>query len=59
LSLWRTGQAVETSAMEGSGKATGPLPCHRVIGSTGSLVGCGGGLARKEQLLKLEGAALP
>jgi 6-O-methylguanine DNA methyltransferase, DNA binding domain len=40
-----TGLAVETSAMEGSGKATGPLPCHRVIGSTGSLVGYGGGLA--------------
>jgi methylated-DNA-[protein]-cysteine S-methyltransferase len=32
------------------------LPCHRVVGSTGSLVGYGGGLERKEQLLKLEGA---
>ena len=31
------------------------LPCHRVIGSTGSLVGYGGGLERKEQLLRLEG----
>jgi methylated-DNA-[protein]-cysteine S-methyltransferase len=32
------------------------LPCHRVVGSTGKLVGYGGGLARKEQLLRLEGA---
>jgi methylated-DNA-[protein]-cysteine S-methyltransferase len=32
------------------------LPCHRVIGSTGSLVGYGGGLERKEKLLRLEGA---
>jgi methylated-DNA-[protein]-cysteine S-methyltransferase len=31
------------------------LPCHRVIGSTGKLVGYGGGLARKEALLRLEG----
>ncbi len=34
------------------------LPCHRVIGSNGSLVGYGGGLDRKEQLLRLEGALL-
>jgi len=32
------------------------LPCHRVIGSTGKLVGYGGGLHRKERLLRLEGA---
>jgi methylated-DNA-[protein]-cysteine S-methyltransferase len=34
------------------------LPCHRVIGANGSLVGYGGGLERKEQLLRLEGAIL-
>jgi O-6-methylguanine DNA methyltransferase len=34
------------------------LPCHRIVGSSGSLVGYGGGLARKEQLLRLEGAIL-
>jgi methylated-DNA-[protein]-cysteine S-methyltransferase len=34
------------------------LPCHRVVGSTGSLVGYAGGLDRKEQLLRLEGARL-
>ena len=32
------------------------LPCHRVVGSTGSLVGYAGGLERKETLLRLEGA---
>ena len=31
------------------------VPCHRVIGSDGSLVGYGGGLANKKALLKLEG----
>jgi len=34
------------------------LPCHRVIGANGKLVGYGGGLERKEQLLRLEGAIL-
>jgi methylated-DNA-[protein]-cysteine S-methyltransferase len=34
------------------------LPCHRVVGSTGKLVGYGGGLERKEFLLRLEGALL-
>jgi methylated-DNA-[protein]-cysteine S-methyltransferase len=35
------------------------LPCHRVVGSTGALVGYGGGLERKRALLELEGAILP
>ena len=34
------------------------LPCHRVVGSTGSLVGYAGGLERKRALLELEGALL-
>jgi methylated-DNA-[protein]-cysteine S-methyltransferase len=34
------------------------LPCHRVVGASGSLVGYGGGLDRKEQLLRLEGALM-
>ena len=32
------------------------LPCHRVVGSTGSLTGYAGGLDRKIALLELEGA---
>jgi methylated-DNA-[protein]-cysteine S-methyltransferase len=34
------------------------LPCHRVIGANGKLVGYAGGLERKEWLLRLEGALL-
>ena len=34
------------------------VPCHRVIGADGSLTGYGGGLRRKEWLLKHEGALL-
>ena len=30
------------------------IPCHRVIGSDGSLTGYGGGLTRKQYLLELE-----
>ncbi|HET7658364.1 MAG TPA: methylated-DNA--[protein]-cysteine S-methyltransferase [Bacillales bacterium] len=30
------------------------IPCHRVIGSNGSLVGYGGGLQRKKYLLDIE-----
>jgi methylated-DNA-[protein]-cysteine S-methyltransferase len=32
------------------------VPCHRVIGTNGSLTGYAGGLARKTALLRLEGA---
>lgn len=32
------------------------IPCHRVIGSNGTLTGYAGGLARKEFLLRHEGA---
>ena len=34
------------------------IPCHRVIGSDGQLVGYGGGLWRKRKLLDLEGRSL-
>jgi methylated-DNA-[protein]-cysteine S-methyltransferase len=32
------------------------IPCHRVVGSDGSLVGYGGGVNTKTALLRLEGA---
>ncbi len=53
------------SAARAVGGATGrnPLsivvPCHRVTGSQGTLVGYGGGLERKRFLLQLEGILLP
>ena len=34
------------------------VPCHRVVGTSGSLTGYGGGLWRKRRLLALEGARL-
>ena len=34
------------------------VPCHRVIGADGSMTGYGGGIARKEWLLRHEGALL-
>ncbi|HSU15056.1 methylated-DNA--[protein]-cysteine S-methyltransferase [Longimicrobium sp.] len=43
----------------GRANATNPIPilipCHRVIGSDGSLTGYGGGLEAKERLILLEG----
>ena len=34
------------------------LPCHRVVGTNGSLTGYAGGLERKAALLQLEGAVI-
>jgi len=34
------------------------VPCHRVLGADGTLTGYGGGLARKQWLLRHEGVAL-
>lgn len=34
------------------------IPCHRVIGANGQLIGYGGGLPVKEYLLKLESSSL-
>ena len=31
------------------------VPCHRVVGSNGSLTGYAGGISRKRSLLQLEG----
>lgn len=34
------------------------IPCHRVVGSNGSLTGYGGGIEMKQALLRLEGALI-
>ena len=34
------------------------LPCHRVVGANGALVGYAGGIERKQALLRLEGASI-
>ena len=34
------------------------IPCHRVVGSNGSLTGYAGGIEKKIRLLKLEGVDL-
>lgn len=57
---WIAEQIGRPKAVRAVGSATGsnPIsilnPCHRVIGSNGKLGGYGGGLERKQQLLKLE-----
>jgi len=54
----------EPGAMRAVGTANGAnpvaivVPCHRVIGSDGSLTGFGGGLPNKKWLLEHEGAQL-
>ncbi len=35
------------------------IPCHRIIGKNGDLVGYAGGLQTKQKLLELEGSLLP
>jgi O-6-methylguanine DNA methyltransferase len=55
----------DVKAIRAVGKANGQnpiaiiIPCHRVIGANGTLVGYAGGLAIKEKLLHLEGALNP
>jgi len=52
------------SAVRAVGAANGAnpvavvVPCHRIIGSNGTLTGYGGGLRRKEWLLRHEGCRL-
>ena len=52
--LGRTGSARAVGAANGANPIAIVLPCHRVIGANGSLVGYGGGLDRKALLLAHE-----
>jgi methylated-DNA-[protein]-cysteine S-methyltransferase len=50
------GRARAVGAANGRNPIAIVIPCHRVIGADGSLVGYGGGLGRKRRLLDLEAA---
>lgn len=55
-------QGMERMSAQAVGGAVGHnpislmIPCHRVVGTNGSLTGYGGGIARKVKLLELEHA---
>ena len=51
----RPGASRAVGAANGQNPIPIVIPCHRVIGSDGSLTGYGGGLPLKRQLLALEG----
>ncbi|MGH9141085.1 MAG: methylated-DNA--[protein]-cysteine S-methyltransferase [Vicinamibacterales bacterium] len=56
--LGSAGASRAVGAANGANPIAIIVPCHRVIGSSGSLTGYGGGLDRKEWLLRMEGALL-
>jgi methylated-DNA-[protein]-cysteine S-methyltransferase len=59
LRLGRTRAGRAVGAAVGRNPLSVIVPCHRVLGRDGALTGYAGGLARKEALLRLEGAAGP
>lgn len=54
--LGRPGAARAVGAANGRNPIVIVVPCHRVIGSDGALTGFSAGMARKQALLRLEGA---
>ena len=52
--LGRPGAARAVGAANGRNPISIVVPCHRVVGSTGTLTGYAGGVAVKERLLALE-----
>ena len=54
----RGGAARAVGAAVGANPVPILIPCHRVVGADGSLVGYGGGLEVKQALLRLEGVRL-
>lgn len=51
----RPGSARAAGAATGRNPISIIVPCHRIVGSNGSLTGYAGGLAKKRALLALEG----
>jgi O-6-methylguanine DNA methyltransferase len=58
-SLGVPGAARAVGLANGSNPIAIVVPCHRVIGSNGTLTGYGGGLPRKAWLLRHEGVRMP
>ena len=63
MGRWRDSWATRNPSVQvGLANAANPVaivvPCHRVIGTDGSLTGYGGGISRKRWLLIHEGVAL-
>ena len=56
--IGRADRARAVGAANGANPIAIILPCHRVIGADGSLVGFGGGLETKRRLLDLEAGIL-
>ena len=58
----RTGRKSMSAQAVGGAVGHNPIsiiiPCHRVVGTTGSLTGYAGGIDKKIQLLELEGVDL-
>ena len=62
--MWTYGQIAKSLGDPGAARAVGTacnhnpvpviVPCHRVVGAGGKMVGFGGGLDRKRKLLELE-----
>ncbi|MDH3285968.1 MAG: methylated-DNA--[protein]-cysteine S-methyltransferase [Acidobacteriota bacterium] len=57
--IGRAGAARAVGRANGDNPIGVVIPCHRVIGSDGSLTGYAGGIDRKRYLLELEGALRP
>jgi methylated-DNA-[protein]-cysteine S-methyltransferase len=57
-SLGRPGASRAVGAANGRNPLSIVAPCHRVIGSNGTLTGFAGGLEAKRYLLRLEGSLL-
>jgi len=52
--FWRVGVPRAVGTANGQNPIAVIVPCHRVIGANGKLVGYGGGLDNKRRLLELE-----
>lgn len=54
IAIGRAGAARAVGGAMHANRTPIVVPCHRVVGSDGSLTGFGGGLVLKQELLKLE-----